>query len=144
MWSKRRRQLAEIGDRKNGVAERRAWRNQEYRKYGKYQMHDQFGYKISHRLSPIARGLRGSLTYDTDSYEGSTSITKASVFLETRSNRSSSENRLQLDRFEFGITVLAFNTSRHDYGPNPNALRSSLCAILHAPTGCLHAGVVCT
>jgi hypothetical protein len=85
-------------------------------------MAEEFGNNGCHSLSPISRGQRGNLANCTwiDTYEDNTSITNASVFLEIPSNRSSYENRLQLD----------------------SALRNGLGVVLNAPSGCTHAGVL--
>jgi hypothetical protein len=106
-------------------------------------MEDEFSNAISHCLSPISRGQRGSLGYnkcsdDVSEYE--TSITDASVFLETPSYRSSSENSLKLDCFAFCNAGLAFKASRFDFSPHPNALHNGLGAVLNAPSGCPQAG----
>ncbi len=107
-------------------------------------MDNGFDITISHSLSPISRGQRGNLVYNSDNgtSEDKTSITNASVFLGIPSNRSSSENRLLLDWFAFYIAILAFRASRFDYRPYPCALCNGLGVVLNAPSGCTHAGVL--
>jgi hypothetical protein len=108
-------------------------------------MEDEYSDHINH-LPPISRGLRGSLAYhdSIDCYEDDTSIRRTSVSLESRGNRSSRENRLQLDCFVFYKAILAFKASRFDYTPYLSALRNTVGAVLNAPSRCPDAGVLCT
>ncbi len=101
-------------------------------------MDNEFRDTISHCLSPISRGQRGDLadSKSTDTCEDVTSATKGSVFLETRSNGSSREKRLQLGCFALCTAILAFKASRLDYSLFANALLDCLNPVLDAPSGC--------